>query len=517
MASAVLLLGLTTGPTPPAGAGPRNVRLATNSTCPATTIVAGGAWSGPAPPGPLTTAGSIDAPIPAATTSPSFDMDGDGTPDAVATQPNGDVAIVRQDGIVTLTSLPFGLTLSAGTAADLDGDSKDELWGSFRTPGSNGYQATLVVPGTTPVGSHTIASVSLMYRGTVVGDVTGDDRDDAAEQVPINVITPSPTYTRYRSFGGALAGTGPFAFPTGLTLVSNIADLDFDGKPDRLLASHGTADGGDGTSAVALSTGGAAIPLVATNGATTFATVDAVRSGTQTFLIGNWSGLGTHLIFEVRGACANAWINSATQVLDHRFATPADLGPIAPTLDPDRSQRRARVSTLLHTSEARTVLIGAAYGSLLERKPDAGGRTYWLNAITSGRKTYGMMLAGLLGSAENYRKWGATHDSWIEHVYEVFLGRRPDASGRAYWTHQIALHGRARTAVRLTADRGIRAGYVRATASSVYVLGDSPDDATVRRIVDAMVTGGYDAAYVELLSLDAQYVKSQRDFHAVPA
>ena len=486
MAAAVVLVlgaaGLVPGGTGVAGAatgpGPGLERA-----CPSPTITGAGGYGGGAMPPTIATGTALDVQPGPAVLGSSFDMDGDGQADTVTTTTDDagpEVTITRQSDTVTLTDLPYGLTLTAATSADLDGDGKDELWGTIVGPGMQAQQATLVVPGSTSAGSHDITDIARVFLGGVVGDLSGDGRDDAKEVVPLTFLT--PTRVRYRSFVGQLdpatAGTG---FPAGGSIISGAADLDFDGIPDQILESDGTNDGGTGGSAVQLSTGTGRIPLVPLQGPQgTYTNIAAIRAGSQIYLVTNPADVSTsHLIFQVATGCSNAWMHAVSHRLwgedpqPGDFPTVVEQHPADPLVGSERAGYAAQAATSLR---AERKLIADRYHQLLDRSPDPAGRTYWERTITKDHtKTQGNLYSTLLGSAEAYRRYGGNSGdrgqeagNWVEQLYVRVLGRDPDPSGLGYWARQEYHYGPARTAARFLQEAGSKRAIVRATYLQLF-------------------------------------------------
>jgi hypothetical protein len=75
--------------------------------------------------------------------------------------------------------------------------------------------------------------------------------------------------------------------------------------------------------------------------------------------------------------------------------------------------------------------VNLVYQNVLGRAPDAGGLAFWKAELDSGRRTRGQIMLGFSESAE-YRQ---TSDSavYVTMMYTGMLQRAPDAGGFSYW------------------------------------------------------------------------------------
>lgn len=72
------------------------------------------------------------------------------------------------------------------------------------------------------------------------------------------------------------------------------------------------------------------------------------------------------------------------------------------------------------------------YKNVLNRTPAASEVDYWANQLTSGKKNGAEVAEGFIHSTElKNRKLSDT--AYVEMMYQTFLNRRSDASGRNYW------------------------------------------------------------------------------------
>lgn len=97
------------------------------------------------------------------------------------------------------------------------------------------------------------------------------------------------------------------------------------------------------------------------------------------------------------------------------------------------NSRTQVVQGILGSNEALTDQLGADYGSLLGRAPDAAGYGFYLSALQQG-VTPQAVQASIMGSDEFFTRVGSTGDQFLNAVYGEVLGRGVDAAGAAYWT-----------------------------------------------------------------------------------
>lgn len=458
---------------------------------------------------------SVALPVPPATTSTSIDLDGDGTADELTAPTDTSQAIARSGGgVVTLTDLPPGVRFTTGQASDLDGDGRDDLWDTFATPGTQGHQATAVLPGTTEAGSHVTGLAVLVFRGTVVGDVTGDGLDDARVVTTPSPIAPQLATTHHQTLVGALvAGDGPHALPSDVARLSARADLDLDGIPDRLYQWLGPDDGGPGGSAVVLSTVDEPLALLGPDGEPhTYPTIRPARVGTTTRLatLAPSPSTAPEERWTVANTCARSWLGRASRwVLDAQPTDDAALGGLDPTAPLTPAQRRALARSLVRSTAGRTVLVDQRFQTALHRDADPAGITYWVGALGAGRRSAEQLTAHLFGSGEFYAAHGSTLDGWVVGLYQQGADQVPDPGGAAYWKGVAQREGRERAAARFFATPGARRALVAAVTPGEYVLARPADPSGLERGVRLLGTGGWDALQVELLASDEFYLKAQ--------
>lgn len=72
------------------------------------------------------------------------------------------------------------------------------------------------------------------------------------------------------------------------------------------------------------------------------------------------------------------------------------------------------------------------YKTCLGRTPDASGVGYWDNLLTSKKMT-GAEVAYSFVFSKEYTSKNVSDDTYIDMLYSVFMDRKADSSGKAYW------------------------------------------------------------------------------------
>jgi uncharacterized repeat protein (TIGR01451 family) len=268
------------------------------------------------------------------------------------------------------------------------------------------------------------------------------------------------TYTVTVANTGGATATGATVtdiLPSGLT---NITAVDTAGtvsvNGNTVTDTLGSlAAGGSETLTItatpAASLGGASITDTATlsfNGATqTAAAVTTIGAGTPppvttgTGFLAGIPGDGTPQIF----------VQNLYRELLGREPEPAGDSFWVTMLEQNNNSRgRANiVAGFLNSPEYKAHYVTSVYQIFLGRAPDAAGLAFWTaklgNPGTPGQDTGSAdeksILAALLGSDEFFSKAGGTPQAWINALYEDLFGRAADGAGLDFWTKEVALRG----------------------------------------------------------------------------
>lgn len=136
------------------------------------------------------------------------------------------------------------------------------------------------------------------------------------------------------------------------------------------------------------------------------------------------------------------------------FGRPADAAGRAHWVDQIRRGLRLEdVAARFYGSEEYWARVGrsnggyvdALYRTVLDREPDAGGRSRWVDHLASGRLDRIAVAAHFFGSVESRR-------SRVQARYQEVLGRAADPGGLAHWTNLLSHLGDVALAAQLAAS-----------------------------------------------------------------
>ncbi|MGH1503330.1 MAG: DUF4214 domain-containing protein [Acidimicrobiales bacterium] len=85
------------------------------------------------------------------------------------------------------------------------------------------------------------------------------------------------------------------------------------------------------------------------------------------------------------------------------------------------------------------------YLSMLGRAPDTAGHAFWVDQIRSGERSLRDVVVSFFVSPEFIERTsadGAGQGGWVDAIYDRVLDRRPDASGRAFWVSELTAGAR---------------------------------------------------------------------------
>ena len=107
------------------------------------------------------------------------------------------------------------------------------------------------------------------------------------------------------------------------------------------------------------------------------------------------------------------------------------------------------IAAFMNSPEYAIHYITTLYQVILGRAPDAPSLPFWTSKMgspgTPGQHTGSAdekaIVAAFFGSDEFYIQSGNTPQGWIDALYEDILGRAPDGSGAAFWANELATRG----------------------------------------------------------------------------
>ena len=117
--------------------------------------------------------------------------------------------------------------------------------------------------------------------------------------------------------------------------------------------------------------------------------------------------------------------------------------------------------------------VDRLYTVALGRASEESGKKYWVDEITSGRKTGGDCGLFFL-TGEEFANRKLSVEDFVETLYQTFFGRESEASGKAYWVGVLKNGGDRNAVVKgfidskewcnICADYGVRSGAPTAKA-----------------------------------------------------
>jgi uncharacterized repeat protein (TIGR01451 family) len=107
------------------------------------------------------------------------------------------------------------------------------------------------------------------------------------------------------------------------------------------------------------------------------------------------------------------------------------------------------VSGFMNSPEYKAHYVSCVYEVFLGRAPEASGLAFWTaqmgNPGTAGQHTgagdEGYVLSSILASDEFYRVSGGTPQGWIGALYQDLLGRSADGGGMSFWEQELSARG----------------------------------------------------------------------------
>ena len=89
--------------------------------------------------------------------------------------------------------------------------------------------------------------------------------------------------------------------------------------------------------------------------------------------------------------------------------------------------------------------VARLYRVCLDREPEQGGLTWWVNRLKAKQETGGSCAWGFFNSTE-FKNHKYNNSQFLDHAYLAFFNRVPDTSGKEWWLMQMKA-GTSRKAV----------------------------------------------------------------------
>ena len=89
-----------------------------------------------------------------------------------------------------------------------------------------------------------------------------------------------------------------------------------------------------------------------------------------------------------------------------------------------------------NSSDSAEGFVSRLYQLVLGRQPDAGGLNAWTNQLVSGQATGAQVANGFIYSTE-LKGRNLSNSDYVEMLYQTFLNRPSDAEGKASWVNLL--------------------------------------------------------------------------------
>jgi hypothetical protein len=341
-----------------------------------------------------------------------------------------------------------------------------------------------------------------------IGDVDGNGVDDLAigadfAKRPADTGDQNGEVTL--ALMGKLATTVTVTGPAGATVG------------DQVTFAAAVAQPAAGGAEVAAGTVGFAVDDAAIAGCEAVAVVAGAASCTTTFTTGVTGPVaatysGTDLLQTSSGELAftvapphtanEAWVLAAHEDLLDRSPTAEELAATVARLD-GGTTRAVIARELSSSTEWIAVSITRFYRDTLDREPDGAGLAFWVDQVRTGRRTLASVAAQMYSSPEYYALAGGSDGEWIADLYAKVLHRAATPDDIVFWNGQVVARGRGKVAQAIYGSLESRRD--RVTLLYEVLLGRAPDAAGRDFWADRIARTGDLALAVDLV-VSAEYV-----------
>lgn len=386
----------------------------------------------------------------------TFVDNGDGTATLAGTPAAGTggvyaISIMADNGVSPAATQAFSLTVNQAPAVT-SSDSTSFIAGTAGTftVTTSGYPtSTLTETGSLPGGvtfvdngdgTATLAGTPAAGTGGVyaISIMADNGVSPAATQAFTLTVNQAPAITSGSSTTFAEGETGTFTFTTT-------------GFPAPTLTESGAlpsgvtfVDNGDGTATLA------GTPTVGAGGlySITVTAHNGIGSdATQTFHLTVTTKFG-YLAGVPGDGTPETFVRNLYRELLGREPDAAGLAHWVSyaQANPGAATNASIVRAFMNSAEYKSHYVTTLYQVFLGRSPDAAGLQFWTEkmgqpgtpGMHSGSADEKYVLAAILGSDEYYNNAGGTPEDWVNAVYQDILGRAPDSSGAAYWANKLS-------------------------------------------------------------------------------
>ncbi len=147
---------------------------------------------------------------------------------------------------------------------------------------------------------------------------------------------------------------------------------------------------------------------------------------------------GSYAIWQCTGV---GYVDGINHAVDINFSYYDVKGGSSPTIPDPKPEPEPQPQP----EDKVASFVQRLYDVVLGRRPEAKGLTYWTNKLKNGEITGAATAAQFFNSNEYLRK-NTTDDTYLKNMYRTFFDRNPDEKGKNYWTKQME-SGRGRNYV----------------------------------------------------------------------
>lgn len=81
--------------------------------------------------------------------------------------------------------------------------------------------------------------------------------------------------------------------------------------------------------------------------------------------------------------------------------------------------------------------VARLYQAALDRAPDASGKAFWTNQLATRRQTAAQAIQWILIESREFQNRNLTDSVFLDTVYQAFFNRAADAPGKAFWMGKL--------------------------------------------------------------------------------
>ncbi len=250
------------------------------------------------------------------------------------------------------------------------------------------------------------------------------------------------------------------------------------------------------------------VPIVGDTIAEPTETFNVVLSAPTNAALGKATGVGTILDNDAgAGTPGQCYVGQLFRDLLGREADAGGLAFFAAAIDRGGATRGQVAEAIESSQEYRVRALEALYQRYLGRSLDGSGRTTWLAFLADNNTLEGVAVR-VIGSSEYLAKAGGSNDRFLQQVYTDALRRTIDASGQASWGAELASGRSSRADVAAAILASAESNRLEVTDLYSAVLRRTPDGGGLDGFAAFLNGGGSDETVrARLLASDEYFAR----------